>query len=106
MKAIQMTLPLRFETRALLRCSMPAPDNRLHHLYFDRKKGWECRLTLLAERNGQVVSKRVRFRFGRRTTEDMAIAKRDVLIAGYRKIKLRVEERILVRGRRPEEKAD
>ncbi len=98
MKAVQMPLPLKFETRRLLRCSMPRPENDLHHLHFDPKKGWVCRLTVSVERNGKFAGKRVKLPPWGKIPEAMAIAKRDAVIAGYRKLGLRVETRILVRG--------
>lgn len=92
-------LPLQFKTRALLRCSMPRRENDLHHLWYDPKRGWECRVTVHGvDRSGKVVtSKRLKWRWGK-LSESTAILKRDASIAALEKVGLKVVKRQLVRG--------
>lgn len=96
MNAIQMNLPLQFETRQLLRCSMPRVENELHHLSRD-EKGWLLRVTVTAMNRKGIVSKRIRLRLGK-VTEREAVIRRDAAIKAWKAVKLRVSERQLVRG--------
>lgn len=98
----QLLLPLEFDTRRLLRCSMPRPENPLHHLVRD-KKGWIIRLTITAmnRRPGKhtVITKRLSLRCKADVkTERDAIIARDSMIRLARELKLEVANRQLVRG--------
>ena len=101
MNAIQLNLPLRFDSRALLRCSMPRVRNDLHHLHED-SRGWVLRLSIsVAAGQGRVIRKRLRWRLGR-ITEREAKIRRDASISTLRKVGVDVSERQLVRGVRAE----
>ena len=106
MKTVQLNLPLSFKSRALLRCSIPKPENELHHLWYDPRRGWECRITVQAtDRGGKILtSKRLRWRWGK-ISEARAMLKRDASIAALEKVGLKVEKRILVRGVRSDRSA-
>lgn len=96
MRAIQLNLPLEFDTRQLLRCSMPRPDDRLHHLSHDRG-GWVVRAVGTIMNRKGIASKRLRLRLGHGSEED-AIRRRDIAIRAWKAVGFRIPERRLVRG--------
>jgi hypothetical protein len=98
MSAVQLNLPLEFDTRRLLRCSMPRVESDLHHLTRD-SKGWLLRVTVTAMNRKGIVTKRLRIRLGKEVrTEREAVIARDAAIRAFRGVGLRVSERRLVRG--------
>ena len=96
MTEIQLNLPLEFRTRQLLRCSMPRPDDRLHHLSHDRG-GWVVRVTGTIMNRKGIATKRLRLRLGHGSEED-AIRLRDVAIRSWQRVGFRISQRTLVRG--------